>query len=54
MKKAKIAVTLLALSMAAGHQAHAFGLGDLTKAVTGTTASTSRCRSATSSCARAS
>ena len=27
--------------MAAGHQAHAFGLGDLTKAVTGTTASTS-------------
>lgn len=41
MKKAKIAATLLALSMAAGHQAHAFGLGDLTKAVTGTTASTS-------------
>ena len=35
MKKAKIAATLLALSMAAGHQAHAFGLGDLTKAVTG-------------------
>ena len=35
MKKAKIAATLLALSMAAGHQAHAFGLGDLTKAVAG-------------------
>ncbi|AQR64282.1 hypothetical protein BXU06_03815 [Aquaspirillum sp. LM1] len=35
MKKAKIAATLLALSMATSHQVYAFGLGDLTKAVTG-------------------